>query len=111
MKRYESFMQKYGEAACQVQVEGTCLCFKSLIGALAQPYLNGTAELSAGFENTSAMHSAHLLPALRLSQLVHLFRGQTLSQIMAPLSIQNFGWDPCIQPDDYEQMDAEMPEA
>lgn len=55
------------------------------------------------------MYSAHLLPALRLSQIVHLFRGQALIQIVAALSIQNFGWDPCIQSDEYRQMEAEMP--
>lgn len=34
-----------------------------------------------------ALYSAHLLPAPRLSQIVHLFRGQTLSQIVTKHSV------------------------
>ncbi|KAK7804613.1 hypothetical protein U0070_003784, partial [Myodes glareolus] len=88
----ESSIQKYGEAACQVQ---------------RRP---GFYQLSSGFGETSITNSVHLLLALRLSQPVHLFRGQSLSQIVA-LSTQNFDWGACIQPDEYEQTYAKMPKS
>ncbi|XP_017827407.3 inosine triphosphate pyrophosphatase isoform X3 [Callithrix jacchus] len=120
----EISIQKCQEAARQVQgpvlVEDTCLCFNAL-GGLPGPYIKwfleklkpeGLHQLLAGFEDKSA----YALCTFALStgdpnQPVRLFRGRTLGQIVAPRGCRDFGWDPCFQPDGYEQTYAEMPKA
>jgi len=120
----EISVQKCREAARQVQgpvlVEDTCLCFNAL-GGLPGPYIKwfleklkpeGLYQLLAGFEDKSA----YALCTFALStggpgEPVRLFRGRTLGQIVAPRGCRDFGWDPCFQPDGYEQTYAEMPKA
>nr|XP_023405837.1 inosine triphosphate pyrophosphatase isoform X3 [Loxodonta africana] len=112
----EISIQKCQEAACQVQgpvlVEDTCLCFNAL-GGLPGPYIKwfleklkpeGLHQLLAGFEDKSA----YALCTFALStgdprEPVRLFRGRTSGQIVVPRGPRDFGWDPCFQPDGYEQ--------
>ncbi|XP_008046172.1 inosine triphosphate pyrophosphatase isoform X3 [Carlito syrichta] len=69
-------------------------------------------QLLAGFEDKSA----YALCTFALctgdpSEPVRLFRGRTSGQIVVPRGCQDFGWDPCFQPDGYTQTYAEMPKA
>ncbi|XP_027479246.1 inosine triphosphate pyrophosphatase isoform X1 [Zalophus californianus] len=120
----EISIQKCREAARQVQgpvlVEDTCLCFNAL-GGLPGPYIKwfleklkpeGLYQLLAGFEDKSACAlCTFALSTGDPSEPVRLFRGRTLGQIVAPRGCRDFGWDPCFQPDGYEQTYAEMPKA
>ncbi|CAO2578773.1 Inosine triphosphate pyrophosphatase [Lemmus lemmus] len=120
----EISIQKCREAARQVQgpvlVEDTCLCFNAL-GGLPGPYIKwfleklkpeGLHQLLAGFEDKSAYAlCTFALSTGDPSQPVLLFRGQTAGRIVMPRGSRDFGWDPCFQPDGYEQTYAEMPKA
>uniref|UniRef100_A0A8L2QG09 Inosine triphosphate pyrophosphatase n=1 Tax=Rattus norvegicus TaxID=10116 RepID=A0A8L2QG09_RAT len=122
----EISIQKCQEAARQVQgpvlVEDTCLCFNAL-GGLPGPYIQcgftephyvpaGLYQLLAGFEDKSAYAlCTFALSTGDPSQPVLLFRGKTPGQIVMPRGSRDFGWDPCFQPDGYEQTYAEMPKA
>nr|XP_017827411.2 inosine triphosphate pyrophosphatase isoform X6 [Callithrix jacchus] len=69
-------------------------------------------QLLAGFEDKSAYAlCTFALSTGHPNQPVRLFRGRTLGQIVAPRGCRDFGWDPCFQPDGYEQTYAEMPKA
>uniref|UniRef100_A0A8C0F3A6 Inosine triphosphatase n=1 Tax=Bubo bubo TaxID=30461 RepID=A0A8C0F3A6_BUBBB len=70
-----------------VIVEDTCLCFNAL-GGLPGPYITGNPE-----------------------EPVKLFKGQTHGMIVEPRGPRDFGWDPCFQPDGYNQTYAELPKA
>ncbi|XP_003430905.2 inosine triphosphate pyrophosphatase [Ornithorhynchus anatinus] len=120
----EISIQKCKEAAKQVQgpviVEDTCLCFNAL-GGLPGPYIKwfleklkpeGLYKLLAGFEDKSA----YALCTFAFStgnpeDPVRLFRGRTLGHIVEPRGSRDFGWDPCFQPDGYEETYAELPKA
>ncbi|NWH36086.1 ITPA pyrophosphatase, partial [Chloropsis hardwickii] len=118
----EISVQKCREAARQVQgpviVEDTCLCFNAL-GGLPGPYIRnsllcppGLYKLLAGFEDKSA----YALCTFAFSsgdpaEPVRLFKGQTHGVIVEPRGPRDFGWDPCFQPDGYNQTYAEMPKA
>ncbi|EHB04296.1 Inosine triphosphate pyrophosphatase [Heterocephalus glaber] len=103
-----------------VLVEDTCLCFSAL-GGLPGPYIKwfleklkpeGLHQLLAGFEDKSAYAlCTFALSTGDPSEPVSLFRGRTSGQIVAPRGCRDFGWDPCFQPDGYEQTYAEMPKA
>ncbi|KAM6264034.1 inosine triphosphate pyrophosphatase isoform 1-T1 [Spheniscus humboldti] len=120
----EISVQKCREAARQVQgpviVEDTCLCFNAL-GGLPGPYIKwfleklkpeGLYKLLAGFEDKSA----YALCTFAFStgnpeEPVKLFKGQTHGLIVEPRGPRDFGWDPCFQPDGYNQTYAELPKA
>ncbi|CAM2115306.1 unnamed protein product [Caretta caretta] len=120
----EISIQKCREAANQIQgpviVEDTCLCFNAL-GGLPGPYIKwfleklkpeGLYKLLAGFEDKSA----YALCTFAFStgnpeDPVKLFKGQTCGRIVEPRGPRDFGWDPCFQPDDYDQTYAELPKA
>ncbi|XP_036620175.1 inosine triphosphate pyrophosphatase [Trichosurus vulpecula] len=120
----EISIQKCREAARQVQgpvlVEDTCLCFNAL-GGLPGPYIKwfleklkpeGLYRLLAGFEDKSAYAlCTFALSTGRPEDPVQLFKGQTFGQIVEPRGCRDFGWDPCFQPDGYEQTYAELPKA
>jgi inosine triphosphate pyrophosphatase len=40
---------------------------------------------------------------------VQIFPGRCNGKIVSPRGPANFGWDPCFQPDGYDQTYAEMP--
>ncbi|KAM4640939.1 inosine triphosphate pyrophosphatase [Discoglossus pictus] len=118
----EISIQKCKEAARQIQgpviVEDTCLCFNAL-GGLPGPYIKwfleklkpeGLHQMLAGFEDKSA----YALCTFAFSNgnpedPVQLFRGKTLGKIVYPRGPRDFGWDPCFQPEEFEQTYAELP--
>ena len=63
----------------------------------------------AGFDDKSAfaLCTFAYLPG-KLDDSVVLFRGKTPGQIVPPRGPTDFGWDPCFQPDGYDQTYAEM---
>ncbi|XP_008568854.1 PREDICTED: inosine triphosphate pyrophosphatase isoform X3 [Galeopterus variegatus] len=64
----------------------------------------GLHQLLAGFEDKSAYAlCTFALSTGDPSEPVRLFRGRTLGQIVVPRGCRDFGWDPCFQPDGYEQ--------
>ncbi|XP_020654176.2 inosine triphosphate pyrophosphatase [Pogona vitticeps] len=117
-------VKKCQEAVKQIQgpviVEDTCLCFKAL-GGLPGPYIKwfleklqpeGLYKLLAGFEDKSA----HAVCTFAFSSgnpedPVKLFKGQTNGQIVNPRGPRDFGWDPCFQPEGYDQTFAELPKS
>ncbi|NXS59737.1 ITPA pyrophosphatase, partial [Brachypteracias leptosomus] len=120
----EISVQKCREAARQVQgpviVEDTCLCFNAL-GGLPGPYIKwfleklkpeGLYKLLAGFEDKSAYAlCTFAFSTGNLEEPVKLFKGQTHGLIVEPRGPRDFGWDPCFQPDGYNQTYAELPKA
>ncbi|NWY70240.1 ITPA pyrophosphatase, partial [Erithacus rubecula] len=120
----EISVQKCREAARQVQgpviVEDTCLCFNAL-GGLPGPYIKwfleklkpeGLHKLLAGFEDKSAYAlCTFAFSSGNPEEPVRLFKGQTHGMIVEPRGPRDFGWDPCFQPDGYNQTYAEMPKA
>ncbi|XP_047708785.1 inosine triphosphate pyrophosphatase isoform X2 [Prionailurus viverrinus] len=72
----------------------------------------GLHQLLAGFEDKSAYAlCTFALSTGDPSEPVRLFRGRTSGRIVVPRGCRDFGWDPCFQPDGYEQTYAEMPKA
>ncbi|NXE75267.1 ITPA pyrophosphatase, partial [Cochlearius cochlearius] len=120
----EISVQKCREAARQVRgpvkIEDTCSCFNAL-GGLPGTYIKwfleklkpeGMYKLLAGLEDKSA----YALCTCAFStgnpeEPVKLFKGQTHGLIVEPRGPQDFGWDPCFQPDGYNQTYAELPKA
>ncbi|KAM9683000.1 inosine triphosphate pyrophosphatase isoform 2-T2 [Dama dama] len=112
----EISIRKCQEAARQVQgpvlVEDTCLCFNAL-GGLPGPYIKwfleklkpeGLYQLLEGFQDKSA----YALCTFAFStgdpnEPIRLFKGRTMGRIVVPRGCRDFGWDPCFQPDGYEQ--------
>lgn len=117
----EISIEKCKVAAEQVKgpviVEDTCLCFTAL-GGLPGPYIKwflkklgpeGLHRLLTDWEDKSA----HALCTFAYSsgnadEEILLFRGKTMGKIVAPRGPQNFGWDPCFQPDGFDETYAEM---
>ncbi|CAI9721566.1 rac GTPase-activating 1-like isoform X1 [Octopus vulgaris] len=101
-----------------VVVEDTSLCFNAL-GGLPGPYIKwflnklkpeGLHRLLHGFEDKSAYALCTLAFSTgNLEAPVLLFKGQTDGKIVAPSGPNDFGWDPCFQPDGFDQTYAEMP--
>lgn len=120
----EISIQKCQEAARLIQgpviVEDTCLCFNAL-GGLPGPYIKwflekikpeGLHKLLAGFEDKSAYAlCTFAYSSGRMEDPVQLFRGKTLGQIVEPRGPRDFGWDPCFQPDGFDETYAELPKA
>ncbi|XP_048395696.1 inosine triphosphate pyrophosphatase isoform X2 [Stegostoma tigrinum] len=101
-----------------VIVEDTCLCFNAF-GGLPGPYIKwfleklypeGLYKMLAGFEDKSAYALCTFAYSTgNPNDSVKLFRGKTLGKIVDPRGPRNFGWDPCFQPDGFDQTYAEMP--
>ncbi|XP_014771708.1 inosine triphosphate pyrophosphatase isoform X2 [Octopus bimaculoides] len=101
-----------------VVVEDTSLCFNAL-GGLPGPYIKwfldklkpeGLHHLLHGFEDKSAYALCTLAFSTgNLETPVLLFKGQTDGKIVEPSGPNDFGWDPCFQPDGFDQTYAEMP--
>ncbi|XP_020374576.1 inosine triphosphate pyrophosphatase isoform X1 [Rhincodon typus] len=120
----EISIKKCQEAARQIQgpviVEDTCLCFNAL-GGLPGPYIKwfleklypeGLYKMLQGFEDKSAYALCTFAYSTgNPNDSVKLFRGKTLGKIVDPRGPRNFGWDPCFQPDGFDQTYAEMPKA
>lgn len=100
-----------------VLVEDTCLCFNAL-GGMPGPYVkwflkelgpSGLHRLLHGFEDKTA----YALCTFAFCEggpddPVLLFRGKTPGRIVEPRGPPDFGWDPCFQPDGFDQTYAEM---
>lgn len=120
----EISIKKCQEAVKEVQgpviVEDTCLCFNAL-GGLPGPYIKwfltklrpeGLCKMLAGFEDKSAYALCTFAYSTgNPEDPVKLFRGKTLGKIVDPRGPRDFGWDPCFQPDNFDQTYAEMPKA
>ncbi|XP_072276043.1 inosine triphosphate pyrophosphatase [Pyxicephalus adspersus] len=118
----EISIQKCKEASKEIQgpviVEDTCLCLNAL-GGLPGPYIKwfleklkpeGLHQMLAGFEDKSAYALCTFAYSTgNPDDPVLLFRGKTLGQIVSPRGPRDFGWDPCFQPDGFEQTYAELP--
>ncbi|KAK3698275.1 hypothetical protein QZH41_009503 [Actinostola sp. cb2023] len=122
-----------------VIVEDTCLCFNALGGLpgpyvylfkkglldppalsmkkmilINSPYIlflpAGLHRMLTGWEDKSAYAlCTFAYSSGKKDEPVLLFRGKTLGQVVEPRGPRNFGWDPCFQPDGFEQTYAEMP--
>lgn len=101
-----------------VITEDTCLCFNAL-GGMPGPYIKwflgkigpaGLYKMLAGFEDKTAYALCTLAYSSgEKDSEVILFRGRTDGQIVEPRGPQDFGWDPCFQPDGFKETYAEMP--
>lgn len=100
-----------------VIVEDTSLCFNSL-GGLPGPYIkwfldklgpDGLFKMLAGWEDKSAFAVCTFAysPGGENDHVV-LFQGKTAGTIVEPRGTRDFGWDPCFQPDGYNQTYGEM---
>ncbi|KAL3867652.1 hypothetical protein ACJMK2_040523 [Sinanodonta woodiana] len=100
-----------------VIIEDTSLCFNAL-GGLPGPYIKwflkelgpaGLFRLLHGFEDKTANALCiFAYSAGEPNSKVELFVGKTPGKVVSPRGPQNFGWDPCFQPDGFEQTYAEM---
>lgn len=64
----------------------------------------------SGFEDKSATAMCILAYSSgEKDSEVKLFCGKTPGEIVAPWGPNDFGWDPCFQPDGFKQTYAEMP--
>jgi len=119
----EISIEKCKIAAKQVDgpviVEDTCLCFNAL-GGMPGPYIKwfldklkpiGLRRLLTGWEDKSA----YALCTFAYSSGnpddkddIKLFRGKTHGSIVDPRGPEDFGWDPCFEPDGFTETYAEM---
>lgn len=112
---------KCQEAVKQVQgpviVEDTCLCFNAL-GGLPGPYIKwflsklgpaGLYRMLAGWEDKTAYALCTFAYSTgNADDPIRVFRGKTMGKIVEPRGNTDFGWDPCFQPDGYDQTYAEL---
>ncbi|PIK45811.1 putative inosine triphosphate pyrophosphatase [Apostichopus japonicus] len=101
-----------------VIVEDTCLCFNAF-GGLPGPYIKwflkklgpaGLHKMLQGFEDKSAYAlCTFAYGSGNPDDEIKIFRGKTPGTIVEPRGPTDFGWDPCFQPDDFQQTYAEMP--
>uniref|UniRef100_A0A493SVY0 XTP/dITP diphosphatase n=1 Tax=Anas platyrhynchos platyrhynchos TaxID=8840 RepID=A0A493SVY0_ANAPP len=111
----EISVQKCREAARQVRgpvIVGVWCCAGNALTPGPSLCCSGLYKLLAGFEDKSA----YALCTFAFStgnpeEPVKLFKGQTHGLIVEPRGPRDFGWDPCFQPDGYDQTYAELPKA
>lgn len=111
--------EAYKHVQGPVLVEDTCLCFNALKG-LPGPYIKwfldklgpeGLHTLLAGYEDKSAEAVCTMAYYSGDENEVKLFQGRTKGKIVEPRGSRDFGWDPCFQPDGFDQTYAELPKA
>ncbi|XP_017781072.1 PREDICTED: inosine triphosphate pyrophosphatase-like [Nicrophorus vespilloides] len=110
-------MEAYKQLNTPVIVEDTCLCFNGLKG-LPGPYIKwfleklgpeGLYKMLDGFEDKSAEAvCTFAYYSGENDDEVVLFQGRTKGVIVDPRGPRDFGWDPCFQPEGYNQTYAEM---
>ena len=100
-----------------VLVEDTSLCFNAYKG-LPGPYIKwflksvgpeGLAKMVEPFPDKTGYAMciiAYMSPELEKPRL---FIGRTPGRIVEPRGSRDFGWDPVVQPDGYDQTYAELP--
>ncbi|KAG8234630.1 hypothetical protein J437_LFUL014206 [Ladona fulva] len=100
-----------------VIVEDTSLCFNAMKG-LPGPYIKwfldklgpeGLYKMLTAWEDKSAEAVCMFAYCPSAEPEVHLFQGVVKGSIVFPRGRRDFGWDPCFQPDGYEQTFGEMP--
>ncbi|XP_071947293.1 inosine triphosphate pyrophosphatase-like isoform X1 [Antedon mediterranea] len=100
-------------------VEDTCLCFNAL-GGLPGPYIKwfleklgpeGLHRMLTGWEDKSAYALCTFAYCSGPGEEVQLFHGKTPGKIVEPRGKTTFGWDPCFQPDGFDETYAEMTDA
>ena len=104
-----------------VMVEDTCLCFNAM-GGLPGPYIKwflselkpeGLHKMLTAWDDKSAYAMCIFAYADGTKNEkglfnVQLFEGKTPGQIVEPRGPRDFGWDPCFQPDGFDQTYAEL---
>ncbi|RWS04748.1 hypothetical protein B4U79_09101 [Dinothrombium tinctorium] len=99
-----------------VVVEDTCLCYNALKG-LPGPYIKwfldklqpeGLYRLLEGWQDKRAQAVCTLAFSQGPNCEVKLFKGIVNGTIVPPRGPRDFGWDPCFQPEGYEQTYAEL---
>ena len=100
-----------------VIIEDTCLCFNAMKG-LPGPYIkwfldklgaDGLYRMLDGWEDKSAQAVCTFAYSNGPEEPVILFQGRTTGTIVSPRGPKDFGWDPCFQPDGFEETYAELP--
>ncbi|XP_051168769.1 inosine triphosphate pyrophosphatase [Leptopilina boulardi] len=100
-----------------VVIEDTCLCFNAMNG-LPGPYIkwfldklgaDGLYTMLNGWEDKTAQAVCTFAYTDGPNEPVILFQGRTFGTIVNPKGPRDFGWDPCFQPEGYNQTYAEMP--
>lgn len=99
-----------------VITEDTSLCFNAMNG-LPGPYIKwflkelkpeGLYRMLTGWEDKTAYALCTFAYSAGANEPVTLFTGRTDGRIVEPRGPRDFGWDPCFQPDGYDQTYAEM---
>ncbi|KAJ1368340.1 hap1 transcriptional regulatory prottein [Parelaphostrongylus tenuis] len=99
-----------------ILVEDTSLCFNAL-GGLPGVYIkwflkklgpSGLYQMLAGFDDKSAYAQCIFAFTEGKGQPVHIFRGRCPGHIVPPRGSNDFGWDPCFQPQGFLETFAEM---
>ncbi|CAP38041.1 Protein CBR-HAP-1 [Caenorhabditis briggsae] len=99
-----------------VLVEDTSLCFNAM-GGLPGPYIkwfltnlkpDGLYNMLTGFADKTAYAQCIFAYTEGLGKPIHVFAGKCPGQIVAPRGDTSFGWDPCFQPDGFEETFGEM---
>ncbi|KAE9413567.1 hypothetical protein Angca_008664, partial [Angiostrongylus cantonensis] len=99
-----------------VLVEDTSLCFNAL-GGLPGVYIKwflrklgppGLYQMLAGFDDKSAYAQCIFAFTEGKGQPVHIFKGHCVGHIVPPRGTNDFGWDPCFQPQGFLETFAEM---
>ncbi|TKR67749.1 hypothetical protein L596_023849 [Steinernema carpocapsae] len=99
-----------------VLVEDTALCFNAM-GGLPGVYIKwflknlkpeGLPKMLAGFEDKSAYALCTFAYCEGPGKEVQLFVGRCDGKVVEPRGDNKFGWDPCFQPDGFDQTFAEM---
>ncbi|XP_043461771.1 inosine triphosphate pyrophosphatase [Leptopilina heterotoma] len=100
-----------------VVIEDTCLCFNAMNG-LPGPYIkwfldklgaDGLHTMLNGWDDKTAQAVCTFAYTEGPNEPVILFQGRTFGTIVTPKGPRDFGWDPCFQPEGYNQTYAEMP--
>ena len=131
LPEYQGTPQEIAVEKCQeaakilngpVMVEDTCLCFNAM-GGLPGPYIKwflselkpeGLHKMLTAWDDKTAYAMCIFAYADGTKNEesglfnVQLFEGRTPGQIVEPRGPRDFGWDPCFQPDGFDQTYAEL---
>ncbi|KAL5015706.1 hypothetical protein ScPMuIL_005295 [Solemya velum] len=127
LPEYQGEPEYVAEAKCRlgaehikgpVIIEDTSLCFNAL-GGMPGPYIKwflkkigpeGLNNLLSAYDDKSAEAVCILAYSNGDPKAdVKLFVGKTQGTIVAPRGPRDFGWDPCFQPEGFDQTYAELP--
>jgi len=101
-----------------VLVEDTCMGYQ-VMGGLPGPYIKwflkklgpaGLYKMLDGWEDKSAAATCTFAYSSGDPNDIVLFKGVCNGKIVPPRGPTTFGWDPCFQPDGFDETFAEMPQ-